>query len=89
MTSTLARVDTFLSGTHVFDGAGILDETGRQRAEAAAVNLSSKIGAPVYIDVAVGGADPAGSAFFNAADISNGLGRVLVIALGVHGDRIG
>jgi hypothetical protein len=36
ITSTLARTDAFISGTHVFDGPGALDAAAHQKAEAAA-----------------------------------------------------
>jgi hypothetical protein len=89
MLTSLARVDAFLSGTHVFDGTGILDATGRQHAETAAENLSKKLGAPVYVDIALGGTDPATAAFFNGADLSSDFDTSLVIALGVSGTQIG
>ena len=88
MMSSLARVDAFLAGTHVFDGTGILDAAGKQKAEAAATALSGKIGAPVYIDIALGNADPSSAAFFNGADLSSDFDSALIIALGVHGTQI-
>ena len=84
--STLARVDAFLGGRHVFDGAGVLDMAGLQQAETAAANLGSQLGAPVYIDIASTGSDPATEAFFNS---TLSLGRSLVIALAVGGGSIG
>ncbi len=65
--STLARVDAFASGTHVFDGVGILSASGRQQAETAAKDLGSRLGGTVYVDIAIGGTDPANAAFFNGA----------------------
>jgi hypothetical protein len=88
MLTTLARADAFVNHTHVFDGAGVLDATGRQRAEASATSLSKKIGAPVYIDIALGGQDPSSASFFNGADLSSGLRDALIVALGVSGTQI-
>ncbi|MGA3057025.1 MAG: hypothetical protein ABSE70_03140 [Candidatus Limnocylindrales bacterium] len=87
--STLARVDAFVSGTHVFDGTGILDAGGKQQAETAAKNLGSGIGATVYIDIAIGADDPSTTAFFNGAGMSSDFGKSLVIALAVSGGQIG
>ncbi|MGZ6267322.1 MAG: hypothetical protein ACXWNR_02000 [Candidatus Limnocylindrales bacterium] len=87
--STLARVDAFVSGTHVFDGTGILDATGRQKAETAAKDLGDQIGANVYIDIAIGGNDPSTAAFFNGAGMSSDLGKSIVVALAVSDGRIG
>ncbi|MGD0247435.1 MAG: hypothetical protein ABSB75_00115 [Candidatus Limnocylindrales bacterium] len=87
--SSLARVDGLLSGTHVFDGTGILDATGRQHAEKAATDLGAALGATVYVDIALSDDDPRTTAFFNGADISNQLGKSLVIALAVSGSKIG
>ena len=84
--STLARVDALLGGRHVFDGAGVFDAAGLQQAETAATNLGSQLGAPVYIDIASTGSDPANEAFFNS---TMNLGRSLVIALAVSDGRIG
>jgi len=84
--STLARIDALLGGRHVFDGAGVLDAAGLQQAETAATNLGSQLGAPVYIDIASTGSDPATEAFFNS---TLRLGRSLVIALAVSDGRIG
>jgi hypothetical protein len=89
ITSTLARVHGFLSGTYVFDGAGILDGTGKQKAEAAAKDLSGKIGAPVYIDIAVGGDSAETAAFFNGAGLSDTFSKSYVIALAVSDKQIG
>jgi hypothetical protein len=89
MLSSLARVDGLLSGTHVFDGTGILDENGRQHAEKAATDLGTSLGATVYVDIAIGGDGPGSIAFLNGADAKNHLGRILVIALAVSGNRIG
>lgn len=89
MLSTLARVDGFLSGTHVFDGAGILDASGKQKAEATATDLSNKLGAPVYVDIALGGDNAATAAFFNGAALSDNFSNSIVIALAVSGDQIG
>ena len=88
MTTSLARVDAFLGGTHVFDGAGALDATGEQAAEAAARSLSSKLGAPVYIDIALGGDDPSSATFFNGAELSSDFDNAFIIALGVSGNEI-
>ena len=88
VTSTLARADAFLSGTHVFDGVGALDATSRKKAEAAAKSLSTQLNAPVYIDIALGGADPSSTAAFNGASLSSGLGNAVVIALAVSGNEI-
>jgi hypothetical protein len=85
MMSALARVDAFLSGTHVFDGAAALDAGGKARAEAAAKDLSAKLGAPVYIDISLGGDDPSTAAFFNGADLASSLRDSLVISLSVAG----
>jgi hypothetical protein len=87
--STLARVDAFVSGTHVFDGTGILDAGGKQHAETAAKNLGGGIGASVYIDIAIGGDDPSTTAFFNGAGVNSDFGESLVIALAVSDGRIG
>lgn len=84
--STLARIDALLGGRHVFDGAGVLDASGLQQAETVATNLGSQLGAPVYIDIASTGSDPAIEAFFNS---TMSLGRSLVIALAVSDGRIG
>jgi hypothetical protein len=84
--STLARIDALLGGRHVFDGAGVLDASGLQQAETVATNLGSQLGAPVYIDIASTGSDPANEAFFNS---TMSLGRSLVIALAVSDGRIG
>lgn len=89
-TSTLARVDALLNGKHVFDGAGALDASGLAQAETAATSLADRIGAPVYIDIAIGDeGDPASTAFFNGAGMSSDLDKSLVIALAVSGGRIG
>jgi hypothetical protein len=84
--STLSRVDAFLGGRHVFDGAGVLDGTGIEQAETAATNLGSQLGAPVYIDIASTGSDPTSEAVFNS---SSRPGRSLVIALAVSDGRVG
>ncbi len=60
--STLARVDAFMSGLHVFDGPGVLDASGLQKAESAANDLSENVGVPVYVDISIGGDDPATAA---------------------------
>jgi hypothetical protein len=86
--SDLARVSAFVGQTHVFDGTGVLDAAGRQKAENAAVTLAGKLGAPVYIDIALGGDDPSNAAFFNGAHLSSYLDNALVIALGVSGTQI-
>jgi hypothetical protein len=87
--STLARIDAFVSGTHVFDGTGILDAGGKQQAETAAKNLGSAIGANVYVDIAIGSDDPSTMAFFNGAGMSSDFGNTLVIALAASNGQIG
>jgi uncharacterized membrane protein YgcG len=88
--STLARVDAFLSGTHVFDGAGVLDSSGKQQAETAATNLAGQLGATVYVDISLGGTDPSTAAFFNGAAIADAFDtKTLVIALAVGGGQYG
>jgi hypothetical protein len=89
LVSTLARVDALVGGTHVFDGAGILDAAGKQQAETAAKNLGNQIGGAVYVDIAIGGDDPSSTAFFNGAAMTEHLGKALVIAIGVSGTQIG
>ena len=90
LTSMLARADGFLSGTHVFDGAGVLDQTAKQHAETAAKNLGDAIGGTVYVDIAIGGDDPFNTAFFNGAGSTSDLGKSMMIALAVSDDgRIG
>ena len=86
--SSLARADAFLSGTNVFDGTGVLDVTGKQKAEAAATALSGKIGAPVYIDISLGDTDPSTAAFFNGAGLSSDFDNALIIALSVSDKEI-
>jgi hypothetical protein len=86
--STLARAAAFASKGHIFDGAGVLDAAARQQAEGAATTLSSKIGAPVYVDISLGGEDSSSSAFFNSADLSSSLDNALIIALSVSGTEI-
>ncbi len=88
MMSTLARAGAFLSGAHVFDGAGALTAAGHRKAEAAAKTLSTQLNAPVYIDIALGGTDSSSTAAFNGASLSGGLGNALVIALAVSGNEI-
>ena len=88
--STLVRVDAFVSGTHIFDGAGVLDANGKQQAETAAVNLGNQLGITVYVDIAIGGTDPSNDAFFNGADVSNAFDKkTLAIALAISGHTIG
>ena len=87
--TSLARVDAFLNGTHVFDGTGLLDAATRAKAESAAKALGSKIGAPVYIDIALADSDGSTAAFFNGADLSSSLRSSLIIALGVADGSIG
>jgi hypothetical protein len=89
LVSTLARIDALLSGTHVFDGAGALDATGKQQAETAAKELGNQIGGAVYIDIAIGGDDPSTTGFFNGAAMTSNLGKSLVIALAVSGTQVG
>jgi hypothetical protein len=88
MMTCLARADAFLSGSNVFDGTGLLDAGGKARAEAAAKALQSKIGSPVYIDIALGGDDPSGASFFAAAHLSSDFNDHLIIALAVSGTTI-
>jgi hypothetical protein len=89
-TSTLARADALLNGTHVFDGAGALNGVGLAQAETSATSLSERIGATVYVDIAIGDAgSPDTTAFFNGAGMSSDLGKSLVIALAVSGGQIG
>jgi hypothetical protein len=85
--STLARVDGFLHGTHVFDGAGALDSASHQKAEAAATSLGEKLKAPVYIDLAASKDSPESTAFFS--NMSSSFAGSLVIAFGVHDTQIG
>lgn len=90
VTSTLARADALMNGKHVFDGAGALDAGGLAQAETAATSLADRIGAPVYIDIAIGDeGNPESTAFFNGAGMSSDLGKSLVIALAVSGGQIG
>jgi hypothetical protein len=87
MMSLLARVDGFVRGTHVFDGTGLLDSATKQKAESAANDLSSKLGAPVYVDIALGGSDPTGTSVHNAS-INYSLGTCVVISLAVSGNQV-
>jgi hypothetical protein len=90
VTTTLARTDGLMKGAHVFDGTGVLDAAGLAHAEASANALASKIGAPVYVDIALNSdADPHGAAFFNNWAPSTAMGKSLVIALAVDGSQIG
>ena len=90
VTSTLARAEALLNGKHVFDGAGALDASSLAQAETAATSLADRIGAPVYIDIAIGDeGDPATTAFFNGAGMSSSLDKSIVIALAVSGGQIG
>ena len=91
VTSTLARAEGLMMGRRVFDGTGALDANGLAHAESAAGDLSTKLGAPVYVDIAMGkDDDPHGTAFFNNwANSGNGLGDSLVIALAVSNGKIG
>lgn len=90
VTSTLARTFGLMTGTHVFDGTGVLDASGLAHAETAAQALASKIGAPVYVDIALNSdANPHGTAFFNNWAPSTAMGKSLVIALAVDGAQIG
>jgi len=86
--SDLARADGFVSGTHVFDGAGVLDAAHKQQAETATTNLASQLGGTVYVDIAIGGDDPSTTAFFNGASHTE-FGKSLLIALAVTGNTIG
>jgi len=89
-TSTLARADALMNGKHVFDGAAALDASGLAQAEAAATSLALRIGAPVYVDIAIGDQGDAGTtAFFNGAGLSSDLSMSLVIALAVSDRQIG
>ncbi len=89
MLGSLARIDAFLSGSHVFDGAGVLDAAGKQKAESAAKNLGGKIGGQVYVDIALGGDDAETTAFFNGAHLDGHFGKALVVALGVTDMQVG
>ena len=90
VTSTLARTDGLIKGGHVFDGTGVLDSSGLAHAETAADALASKIGALVYVDIALNSdGDPHGTAFFNNWAPSTQLGKSLVIALAVDGSQVG
>ena len=86
--SDLARADGFVSGTHVFDGAGVLDAAHKQQAETAVTNLAGQLGGTVYVDIAIGGDDPSTTAFFNGASHTE-FGKSLLIALAVTGNTIG
>jgi hypothetical protein len=89
VTTTLARTEGWLGGKHVFDGAASLDATGLAQAESMATALGARIGATVYVDIAIGDkGNPAVTAFFNGADLSD-LKMVLVIALAVSDGQIG
>jgi hypothetical protein len=90
-TSILARTEGLLSGRHVFDGTGTLDAAGAAHAETAAVTLAGKLGAPVYVDIAIGEAgNPQVTAFSNNwANGGSVYGKSLVIALAVDNGQIG
>jgi len=90
-TSILARTEGILSGRHVFDGTGTLDAAGIAHAETAAVTLAGKLGAPVYVDIAIGEpGNPHTTAFFdNWANGGSVYGKSLVIALAVDNGQIG
>lgn len=77
--SNLARADAFVSGTHIFDGAGILDASHKQQAETAATNLGNQLGDTVYVDISIGDTDPSTTAFFDATQISDELDRKSVV----------
>jgi hypothetical protein len=87
MLSNLARVDAFLSGSHVIDGTGLMDAASKQKAEASVKDLSDKIGGPVYVDISLGGDDPSSQVFFTAAHLSSDLPNALVISLAVSGSK--
>jgi hypothetical protein len=87
--SSLARVDGLIGGTHVFDGAGVLDAAHKQQAETAATNLAGQLGGTVYVDIAIGDDDPETTAFFNGAASTTNFGKALMIALAVSGDQVG
>ena len=53
VTTTLARTEGWLSGKHVFDGAGSLDAGGLAQAESIAAALGTRIGATVHVDLAM------------------------------------
>jgi hypothetical protein len=90
VTSTLARTYGLMEGAHVFDGTGVLDASGLAHAEASAGALASKIGAPVYVDIALNSSgDPHGTAFLNNWAPSTDMGKSLVIALAVDGGQVG
>lgn len=86
--SDLARADAFVSGTHVFDGVGVLDAAHKQQAETAVTNLAGQLEGTVYVDIAIGGDDPSTTAFFNGASHTE-FGKSLLIALAVTGNTIG
>ena len=86
--SDLARADGFVSGSHVFDGVGVLDAAHKQQAETAVTNLAGQLGGTVYVDIAIGGDDPSTTAFFNGASHTE-FGKSLLIALAVTGNTIG
>ena len=86
----LARIDAFVGGRHVFDGAGVLDSAGMAQAEQAATDLGGRLGTSVYIDIAeAADKSPSTIAFFNGADLSSDLRSSLIIALGVSKTQIG
>ena len=87
-TSTLARAEGFLRGTHVFDGAGVLDQANHDKAEAEAVALGQKLGATVYFDISMTDGDsPSSTAFFD--DLESSFSGSLVVSIGVKGTQIG
>ena len=89
ITSTLARVDAFLGGGHVFDGPGVLDATALAQAETTATNLGKDLKATVYVDISYGGDDAAATSFFIGADMSSIFDDTLDVALSVSDNTIG
>jgi hypothetical protein len=89
ITSTLARIDAYLGGQHVFDGPGVLDSAALAQAETAAANLGKDLGATVYIDISYGGDGPDSTAFFIGADMSSVFDGTLYIALSVTDNTVG
>ncbi len=88
--SSLARADGLVAGTRVWDGAAALDDASKALAEASVESLSAGLGSPVYVEISVGGDDPAATAYFNAAHLSGALQKsgALIVELSVSGTRI-
>ena len=89
MMNTLGWTDALLAGTHVIDAAGVLDASGLAQAEAAAKDLSTKVGGTAYINIVLSGADPESTASATASEISTGLSKSLAICFGVKGSFYG